>query len=72
MNSEKVNGLVQFVKQIRKNQIQQYYKYNNICYKKEICLYKNSYNFATEIRKDSDWDKKSERRNLRVKLVKTV
>ena len=28
MNSEKVNGLVQFVKQIRKNQIQQYYKYN--------------------------------------------
>ena len=72
MNSEKVNGLVQFVKQIRKNQIQQYYKYNNICYKIEICLYKNSCNFATEIRKDSDWDKKSERRDLRVKLVKTV
>ena len=33
---------------------------------------KNCCNFATEIRKDSDWDKKSERRDLRVKLVKTV
>ena len=38
MNSEKVNGLVQFVKQIRKNQIQQCYKYNNICYKIEMYL----------------------------------
>ena len=58
MNSEKTNVLVQCMKQNRKNQIQQYYKYNNICYKIEICLYKNGCNFATEIRKDSDWDKK--------------
>ena len=35
-------------------------------------MYKKGCNFATEIQKDSDWDKKSEWRDLRVKLVKTV
>ena len=51
MNSEKVNGLVQFVKQIRKNQIQQYYKYNNICYKIEIIRYSNVTNTIVYVTK---------------------